>query len=250
MRRQSVIVAFASGRDCAIRFHSMKEETPPPAPPTLARTAAVANQVTLAPALGPVGGIRPGLVTELRTLDGKLAIDLPHGVANRRHERQGVARGAHAATRWAAARLGSRVPHRHCLRPSQRYSLADAPAGTRVRVALILAVLGLYGVMAYAATQRTPEIGIRLAMGAQPASIVTLLLGQGLRLLGIGVAIGFTGALLGTRYIEAQLFGVTATDPLTFVGGCVVLAIAGLTASVIPALRAMHVDPVIALGRT
>jgi hypothetical protein len=55
---------------------------------------------------------------------------------------------------------------------------------------------------------------------------------------------------LGTRYIEAQLFGVTATDPLTFVGGCVVLAIAGLTASVIPALRAMHVDPVIALGRT
>jgi ABC-type antimicrobial peptide transport system permease subunit len=82
-----------------------------------------------------------------------------------------------------------------------------------------------------------------------PASIVTLLLGQGLRLLGIGVAIGLTGALLGTRYIEAQLFGVTATDPLTFVGGCVVLVIAGLTASVIPALRAMHVDPVIALRR-
>jgi predicted permease len=117
-------------------------------------------------------------------------------------------------------------------------------------LALILAVLGLYGVMAHAASQRTPEIGIRLAMGAQPASIVTLLLGQGLRLLGIGVAIGLTGALLGTRYIEAQLFGVTATDPLTFVTGCVVLAIAGLIASVIPALRAMHVDPVIALRRT
>ena len=117
-------------------------------------------------------------------------------------------------------------------------------------VALILAVFGLYGVMAHVATQRTPEIGIRLAMGAQPASIVTLLLGQGLRLLGIGVAIGLTGALLGTRYIEAQLFGVTATDPLTFVSGCVVLAIAGLTASVIPALRAMHVDPIIALRRT
>ena len=117
-------------------------------------------------------------------------------------------------------------------------------------VAFILAVFGLYGVMAHAATQRTPEIGIRLAMGAQPASIVTLLLGQGLRLLGIGVAIGLTGALLGARYIEAQLFGVTATDPLTFVSGCVVLAIAGLTASVIPALRAMHVDPIIALRRT
>ena len=104
--------------------------------------------------------------------------------------------------------------------------------------------------MAHAATQRTPEIGLRLAMGAQPASIVTLLLGQGLRLLGIGVAIGLTGALLGARYIEAQLFGVTATDPLAFVSACVVLAIAGLTASVIPALRAMHVDPIIALRRT
>jgi predicted permease len=116
-------------------------------------------------------------------------------------------------------------------------------------VALILAVLGLYGVMAHVATQRTPEIGIRLAMGAQPRSIVTLLLGQGLRLLGVGVATGFTAALLGTRYIEAQLFGVTATDPLTFAGGCVVLATAGITASVIPALRAMRVDPIIALRR-
>jgi putative ABC transport system permease protein len=117
-------------------------------------------------------------------------------------------------------------------------------------VVLVLAGLGLYGVMAHVATQRTPEIGIRLAMGAQPASIVTLLLGQGLRLLGIGAAVGLTGALWGTRYVEAQLFGVTATDPLAFVSGCVVLAIAGLTASVIPALRAMHVDPVTALRQT
>jgi predicted permease len=114
-------------------------------------------------------------------------------------------------------------------------------------VALLLAALGLYGVMAQVANQRTPEIGIRLAMGAQPASVVSLLLGQGLRLLGLGAAIGLTGALVGTRYIESQLFGVTATDPVTFVSGCVVIAIAGLTASVIPALRAMRVDPVIAL---
>jgi predicted permease len=117
-------------------------------------------------------------------------------------------------------------------------------------VALVLAGLGLYGVMAYVATQRTPEIGIRLALGAPPASIVSLLLGQGLRLVGIGAAIGLTCALVGTRYVEAQLFGVTATDPLTFVSGCVVLAIAGLTASLIPALRAMRVDPVTALRRT
>jgi predicted lysophospholipase L1 biosynthesis ABC-type transport system permease subunit len=114
-------------------------------------------------------------------------------------------------------------------------------------IALVLAALGLYGVMAHAAAERTPEIGIRLAMGAEPPSIVTLLLGQGLRLLAIGAALGLTGALFVTRYIEAQLFGVTATDPLTFISGCVVLAVAGLTASAIPALRAMRVDPVIAL---
>lgn len=117
-------------------------------------------------------------------------------------------------------------------------------------VALLLAVLGLYGVMAHAATERTTEIGIRLALGAQPASIVALLLGQGLRVLGIGVAIGLAGALVGTRYIEAQLFGVTATDPLTFAGGCAILAFAGVTASVIPAVRAMFVDPISALRQS
>jgi len=116
-------------------------------------------------------------------------------------------------------------------------------------VALLLAALGLYGVMAHLANQRTPEIAIRLAMGAQPTSVVSLLLRQALRLLGMGEAIGLTSALVGTRYIEAQLFGVTAADPATFVGGCVVLATAGLTASVIPALRAMRVDPVSALRR-
>jgi ABC-type antimicrobial peptide transport system permease subunit len=116
-------------------------------------------------------------------------------------------------------------------------------------VALLLAVLGLYGVMAHVATQRTPEIGIRLAMGAQPVSIVGLLLGQSVRLLGIGAAIGLTTALVGAQYIEAQLFGVTATDPVTLISACVVLAIAGLTASVVPALHALRVDPVIALRR-
>jgi putative ABC transport system permease protein len=116
-------------------------------------------------------------------------------------------------------------------------------------VALLLGALGLYGVMSHLATQRTPEIGMRLAMGAQPASIVGLLLTQGLRLLGIGAVIGLTGALVGTQYIEAQLFGVTATDPVTFVSGCVVLAIAGVTASVVPALRATRIDPIVALRR-
>jgi ABC-type antimicrobial peptide transport system permease subunit len=116
-------------------------------------------------------------------------------------------------------------------------------------VALLLAALGVYGAMAHLTSQRTPEIGLRLAMGARPSSVVALLVGQGLRLLGIGAAAGLTGALMGTRYIEAQLFGVTATDPVTFVSGCLVLATAGITASVIPALRAMRIDPVRALRR-
>ena len=114
-------------------------------------------------------------------------------------------------------------------------------------VALILAALGLYGVMAHAATERTPEIGIRLALGAQRATIVGLVVGQAVRLLGIGVTAGLGVALVGMQYIEAQLFGVTATDPLTLSAGCVVLAVAAVAASVVPAIRATHVDPIGAL---
>jgi predicted permease len=113
--------------------------------------------------------------------------------------------------------------------------------------ALMLAVIGLYGVMSHVAAQRTTEIGIRVAIGAQPAAIFTLLIGQGLRLVAVGSAIGLVGALMGTRYLAAQLFGVEPTDPLTFTVVCVVLAVAGLTACAIPARRAMRVDPIIAL---
>jgi predicted permease len=117
-------------------------------------------------------------------------------------------------------------------------------------IALVLAIVGLYGVMAHLANQRTTEIGIRLAMGAQPASILALLLGQGLRLVAIGSVLGVAGALLGTRYLESQLFGVKATDPLTYVGVCLVLFVAGLSACAVPACRAMRLEPVIALRRT
>lgn len=116
-------------------------------------------------------------------------------------------------------------------------------------VTFALAVCGLYGVMAHIATERTPEIGIRLAMGAPPASIVTLLLTQGLHLLGTGVAIGLAGAHWGTRSIESQLFGVTSTDPLTFATACGALVLAGLSASAIPAIRAMRIDPNTVLRR-
>ena len=116
-------------------------------------------------------------------------------------------------------------------------------------VALMLAVLGLYSVIAHSASQRTAEIGIRLAMGARPASIVGLLLGQAARLLAIGLVLGVAGAVLAVRYVEAQLFGVTATDPLTFVSAGAALAVAAVAASLIPAVRAMRVDPIAALRR-
>jgi putative ABC transport system permease protein len=116
-------------------------------------------------------------------------------------------------------------------------------------VTLVLAVLGLYGVMAHVATERTHEIGVRLAMGARPASIVTLLLAQGLRLFGIGLALGLAGAWFGARYIQSQLFGVTPTDPLTFTAGGTILAVACLAACAIPAVRAMRVDPMTVFRR-
>jgi predicted permease len=160
------------------------------------------------------------------------------------------------AIRDAVRRVDSELPLE---RPQTLGDVLDRTLGTQRMlatlvglfgaVAVLVAALGLYGVMTHVASQRTAEIGIRLAIGAQPASVVILLLKQGVRLLGIGTAIGLAGALLATRYIEAQLFGVMATDPATFLGGSVVMAIAGLTASVIPALRALRIDPIVALRR-
>ena len=112
---------------------------------------------------------------------------------------------------------------------------------------LLLTVFGLYGVMAYLAAQRTREIGIRLAIGAQPASIRRLLMGHGLRLLAIGSALGLAAALVCARFIETHLFGVKAADPLTFAAVTVVLGLTCLAACAIPAVRAMRLDPIAAL---
>ena len=114
-------------------------------------------------------------------------------------------------------------------------------------VALVLAAIGLYGVMAHLAGQRTTEIGIRLALGARPASIFQLMLKDGLRLVLIGSAIGLAGAFAGARLVENQLFGVTPADPLTFVGVSLTLVVVAVAACLIPARRAMRVDPMRAL---
>lgn len=114
-------------------------------------------------------------------------------------------------------------------------------------VALLLAALGLYGVLAYSVAERTHEIGIRLALGATARDVRKLIVGQGLALVLLGIGIGLGGAYLVTRWLATQLFGVTPTDPLTFVGVALLLTLVTLLACWIPARRATKVDPMIAL---
>jgi ABC-type antimicrobial peptide transport system permease subunit len=114
-------------------------------------------------------------------------------------------------------------------------------------LALALSVMGLYGVTAFVVVQRTYEIGVRMALGARAADVVRLVLRQGLRLVIIGVAIGLSLSVAATRVLAAALFGISPTDPLTFVIITLLLGLVALLACWVPARRATKVDPLVAL---
>lgn len=139
---------------------------------------------------------------------------------------------------------------------SMQQLLAESTSGRRFNmllltlfavVAVILAVVGIYGVMSYTVTQRTHEIGIRVALGAQPSDVFRIVIGQGMLLAMIGVAFGLVGAFALTRLMTTMLFGVEPTDPLTFICLSVLLIGVGLVACYLPGRRATKVDPLVAL---
>lgn len=159
-----------------------------------------------------------------------------------------------AVARQEIAKLDRNLPI-YDIKPFSEY-LSDSVAQPRFNsvllgvfagVALLLTAIGLYGVIAYSITQRTQEIGIRMALGAQARDVLRLIIGQGMTLVLIGVALGLAGAFAATRLMKSLLFGVGASDPLTFASIAGLITLIALLACYIPARRATKVDPMIAL---
>jgi putative ABC transport system permease protein len=128
-----------------------------------------------------------------------------------------------------------------------RRRMYAAILGSLAGSALVLAAVGIYGVIAYSVGQRTREIGIRVALGARHRQIIALVLGQTVMLTGLGAVLGTAGAAGVTRYLEGMLFGVTPLDPSTFIGIWIILACIAVAAAVIPAHSALRIDPIRAI---
>jgi putative ABC transport system permease protein len=128
-----------------------------------------------------------------------------------------------------------------------QYGLFGAMFGAFGALALLLAAIGVYGVISYGVAQRTREIGVRVALGAQRGDVVGLGVRQGMALASIGIIVGVAGAFGVTRVVKSLLIGVSPTDPISFLGVALFLCVVALFASVIPARRATAVDPIVAL---
>lgn len=167
--------------------------------------------------VGPPLQFLPELRRELRSVDPRLNLF------------EVFALGDYIGASWFAQKIGA------------------ALLGVLGTLALVLAALGLFSVMAYSVSQRTQEIGIRMALGAQTSDVFRPVLGQALKLALIGVGVGLALSFALTRLVASQLLGVSATDPLTFIGVSCLLCVVALAASYLPARRAARVDPLVAL---
>jgi ABC-type antimicrobial peptide transport system permease subunit len=156
----------------------------------------------------------------------------------------------------AARQIRTRYPEVPVRVETMQMSMSGATAAPRFRttllivfavVALLLAVAGVYGVMAYTVNQRVPEIGLRVALGASPGDVLGLVLREGGILIGFGLAAGAAISYAGAQFISGLLFGVSARDPLVFAAVSLIVALAALGACLVPGRRALKVDPLLAL---
>jgi putative ABC transport system permease protein len=171
------------------------------------------------------------------------------------HVRSGLGAGeTYAMIRREVALLDRNVPLQEQMAVSEYMKFSLLPqrimtgvAGVFGLTGLLLAALGIFGMVSYSVAQRTHEIGVRMALGARGADVLKLILREGLRVTLIGVAAGLAGAFAATRLLESLLFGLSATDAGVFAGVSLLLALVATAASYIPARRATKVDPMIAL---
>jgi predicted permease len=156
----------------------------------------------------------------------------------------------------AAKQIRERNPQIPVRVETMEMTMATATAAPRFRtvllvvfavVALLLAIAGVYGVMAYTVNQRVPEIGLRIALGASPADVIRLVLREGALLVVIGLVAGGALSYAGTRFISGLLFGVSARDPMVFAGVAALVTVAALMACLVPGRRALRIDPLVAL---